>query len=236
MPRRVPPDTLAQMVAYYRARAAEYDEWFERRGRYDHGPEENARWFAEAGEVFAALESLDFSGDVLELAPGTGLWTQRLVRTARSVAVVDAAPEMIAHNRARVASARVRYLQADLFDWRPDRVYDAVCFAFWVSHVPLEDLDGFLRMVATAVQPGGAVFFVDGRREPLSTAKDHVLPDQDQQVMVRRLNDGRAFRIVKNFYDPGWLADRCRRAGLQMVVRETASYFLYATGTRATAS
>jgi len=232
MLRRVPADTLAQMVAYYRARAAEYDEWFERRGRYDHGPKENARWFAEADQAIAALDSLDFSGDVLELAPGTGIWTKRLVRTARSVTAVDAAPEMIAVNQARVASPRVRYVQADLFAWQPDRVYDAACFAFWISHVPLEQLDGFLTMVATAVRPGGHVFFVDGRREPLSTAADHVLPDQDQQVMVRRLNDGRAFPIVKNFYDPGGLADRCQRAGLRMVVRETATYFLYAIGTR----
>ncbi len=28
---------LEEQKAYYRARAAEYDEWFYREGRYDHG-------------------------------------------------------------------------------------------------------------------------------------------------------------------------------------------------------
>jgi len=39
--------TLADQRAYYAARAAEYDEWFNRQGRYDYGPDLNARWWAE---------------------------------------------------------------------------------------------------------------------------------------------------------------------------------------------
>ncbi len=43
----VAPDVLTDMVDYYQARAAEYDEWWYRQGRYDHGAEQNGRWFAE---------------------------------------------------------------------------------------------------------------------------------------------------------------------------------------------
>src|SRR6266508_6846961 len=56
----------------------EYDEWWQRRGRYDRGSEENARWFSERTEVLTAFDRLDLRGDVLELAPGTGIWTERL--------------------------------------------------------------------------------------------------------------------------------------------------------------
>jgi hypothetical protein len=75
------------------------------------------------------------------------------------------------------------------------------------------------------LRPGGKVFFVDSRREPTSTAADHQLPEPGHQVMTRKLNDGRDFEIVKNFYDPGKLISRCIRAGLEMTVRETATYF-----------
>jgi hypothetical protein len=44
--------TLQEMKTYYRERAPEYDEWFYRQGRYNHGPEANACWFAEVDEVF----------------------------------------------------------------------------------------------------------------------------------------------------------------------------------------
>ncbi len=228
----VPEQVLAEMMAYYRARAKEYDEWFYRHGRYDRGPEVNVCWFAEADEVFAALDALKIEGDVLELACGTGIWTERLVRTARSVTAVDASPEMLAINRAKVASDRVSYLQADLFDWRPARTYDAICFAFWLSHVPVERLDAFLNVVAGALRPGGSLFFVDNRREPISTAIDHQLPEAGSQLMTRRLNDGRTFEIVKNFYEPADLAARFVAAGLDVTVRETATYFLYGYGTR----
>jgi hypothetical protein len=42
---------LHAQLAYYRARAAEYDEWFFRTGRYDRGPEHQAAWFAEVALV-----------------------------------------------------------------------------------------------------------------------------------------------------------------------------------------
>lgn len=228
----VPASTLEEQVAYYRARAAEYDEWFERRGRFDRGPVANARWRAEVAEVVAALDALAPGGDVLELAPGTGIWTAHLLRHARSVTAVDASAEMIALNRAKVASDRVAYLQADLFAWRPARRYDAVCFGFWLSHVPTERLDAFLTTVAAALAPGGKVFFVDSRREPTSTAVDHQLPEAGVQIMTRRLNDGRAFQIVKNFHEPAALAARCAAAGLAVTIRETATYFIYGYGAR----
>src|ERR1700712_490185 len=45
------PAILAEQVAYYRKRAGEYDEWWFRTGRYDHGAELNAAWHADCAEV-----------------------------------------------------------------------------------------------------------------------------------------------------------------------------------------
>jgi hypothetical protein len=39
-------ELLEGQLAYYRARADEYDDWFLRRGRHDRGPEWNRRWFS----------------------------------------------------------------------------------------------------------------------------------------------------------------------------------------------
>jgi demethylmenaquinone methyltransferase/2-methoxy-6-polyprenyl-1,4-benzoquinol methylase len=83
-------NVLAEQVAYCRARAPEYDEWFERRGAFDMGPEENQRWHEEVAMIEARLGSFDPRGSVLELACGTGLWTDRLAQTATSIVAVDA--------------------------------------------------------------------------------------------------------------------------------------------------
>lgn len=228
----VSPEILQEMKVYYQERAREYDQWFYRQGRFDQGQEHTARWFAEVREVEQALEASNLVGDVLELAPGTGIWTQRLVRTATTVTAVDASPEMIEVNRAKVGDARVSYELGDLFSWRPARLYDAIFFGFWLSHVPRERLDAFLSSVAAMLRPGGKIFFVDSRRETTSTAIDHELPAEENQTMLRKLNDGRTFEIVKIFYDPADLATHCKQAGFEIDVRETATYFLYASGTR----
>ena len=228
----VSAQTLQEMKMYYQERAHEYDEWFYRQGHYSQGAEMDARWFVEADEVFAAFDTLHLTGDILELAPGTGIWTERLVRTATTITAVDASAEMIEINHAKVSSERVSYLQADLFTWRPERTYDGVLFAFWISHVPLERLDDFLRLVASMLRSGSKVFFVDGQRTPGGSFAHNQPPAQDSQLTKRTLNDGRTFEIVKNYYDPIDLAARCTQAGFDITLRETVTYFLYGYGTR----
>ena len=228
----VSAQTLQEMRTYYQERAREYDEWFYRQGHYSQGAEMDARWFAEADEAFVVLDTLHLTGNVLELAAGTGIWTERLVRTASTITAVDASLETIEINRAKVASAKVSYVQADLFSWLPERAYDAVCFGFWISHVPLERLDDFLSSVVAMLRPGGKVFFIDGRRTPDGSFAHDQPPAQNSQLTTRILNDGRTFEIVKNYYDPVDLAARCTQAGFDITVRETATYFLYGYGTR----
>ena len=50
--------------------------------------------------------------------------------------------------------------------------------------------------------------------------------------MRRKLNDGREFEIVKNFYEPVTLASRFAAVGLDVTVCETQSYFIYGYGVR----
>jgi ubiquinone/menaquinone biosynthesis C-methylase UbiE len=228
------PGVVDEQVAYYRARAAEYDEWWNRRGRYDRGHEATRQWFAERERITDALARLEIHGDVLELACGTGIWTEQLVERARSVTAVDASPEMLDLNRDRLglAAARATYILADIFTWRPDRQFDGVLFCFWLSHVPRELIGSFLEMVAGALRPGGRIFFVDSKRERTSTASNHVLPPEGEEVMTRVLNDGSAYRVIKNFWLASELEQRCAAAGLSVGVHETPAYFIYGIGER----
>jgi 2-polyprenyl-3-methyl-5-hydroxy-6-metoxy-1,4-benzoquinol methylase len=223
---------LREQINYYRARAAEYDEWFYRKGRFDRGAELNQRWFAEVDSVVAALDALKFVGDILELAPGTGIWTERLVKVATSITAVDASSEMVEINKSKVQSPKVNYVLADLFTWEPDRAYDGIFFGFWLSHVPEEQLSAFLAKTYRALRPGGKLFFVDSLRSETSTAVNHQLPEEGNQIMTRKLNDGREFQIIKNFYAPNVLMPKFAALGLDINVQETPNYFLYGAGTK----
>ena len=224
---------LAEQLEYYRARAYEYDKWWLREGRFDRGTEANARWFAEATQLERALARFDPRGDVLELACGTGLWTRRLVDYATHVTAVDAAPEVLAINRARVGDRLVTYVEADLFTWTPaGGAYDVCVFTFWLSHVPEDRFAPFWERVAGALRPGGRVFFIDSARTEASTAADHRLPDAGKATMTRRLDDGREFQIVKRFYEPERLTRTLAELGWECRVETTGEFFIHGTANR----
>ncbi len=224
-------DTLLQeQIAYYRARAGEYDQWFLRQGRYDHGPELNRQWFDEAGVMAEALAVFAPTGRVLELACGTGLWTQHLAHTASSLTAVDSSPEVIALNQERVGRSDIEYIQADIFAWQPAAQYDLVFFSFWLSHVPPKRFASFWEMVRSALAPGGRVFFIDSLYSESSTANNHQLAGETATTLSRKLNDGREFRIVKVFYQPETLAAKLAGLGWQITAQATPSYFLYGSG------
>jgi demethylmenaquinone methyltransferase/2-methoxy-6-polyprenyl-1,4-benzoquinol methylase len=156
-------EVLNQQRVCYRGRAPEYDEWWQRRGRYDRGVEDAREWHRQVASVDAALRSFGVKGDVLEFAGGTGWWIERLARTADRLTVVDAAPEALGLNRQRVGREDVSYVIADLFDWRPERSYDVVFFSFWLSHVPRRRFSSFWGLVRASLRSTGRVFFIDNR-------------------------------------------------------------------------
>lgn len=226
---------LREQVAYYRARASEYDRWFLREGRYDRGSEHRAAWFAEVAEVEAALhaalgEAALGEKEVLELACGTGLWTRHLARDNTRVVAIDASPEAIAINRERLRSDKVDYRVADIFSWMSSETFDVVFFSFWLSHVPAARFSDFWALVRKAVKPHGQAFFVDSLLQQASTARDHG-PLDDSGIDRRRLDDGREFEIVKVFYTPAELERRLREAGWRGWVRSSGQFFLYGSVT-----
>lgn len=241
---------IEEQKAYYQARAQEYDEWFYRRGRYDHGPEHTQQWEHEAAEVRRALAEANLTGQVLDIAAGTGIWTQELLKTADHITALDSSEEMFELNRRRVQSDKVTYTLTDLFYWQPVMTYDAVFMGFWLSHVPPALLYDFIGTVAGALKPRGKLFFVDSLPTPSSTAQDMVdsvvkdlaqreasppLSQSDYANITRRLNDGREFQVVKVYYLPVDLAERFKAYDLSVTVKQTDHFFLYGWGTKLTA-
>jgi SAM-dependent methyltransferase len=225
---------LREQLDYYRQRAAEYDQWWLRQGRYDRGPVLNAQWFAEASKVRSALVAFRPQGRILELACGTGLWTEQLLPFADELTAIDGSREMLAINAGRLGSSLVRYIEADLFDWRPaaEERFDTIFFGFWLSHVPPEKFAEFWNLVDSCLAPGGRIFFVDSRYQETSTAVDHILPERSATVLQRRLNDGREYQVFKIFYDRNELTQYLAYLGWSCEIEETSNYFIYGSGCR----
>ena len=207
---------LGEQAAYYQASAGEY---------WDH-----YRDVPGGAELIEALDAFRPAGSVLELACGRGAWTSRLLRHAADVTAVDASPQMLAIAAARSGSHRVRFIQADLFAWEPDRRYDVVFFGFWLSHVPPGRFEPFWAVVADCLKPQGRVFFADDAyRTP-----DELVEGPSSPVIRRQLNDGTPYRLVKVPHQPASLQEQLKRIGWSITVTPTSGPlpFYWGAGSR----
>ncbi|MGW5353137.1 class I SAM-dependent methyltransferase [Streptomyces sp. NPDC004031] len=181
-------------------------------------------------EPAVALDAFRPTGRVLELACGPGTWTPRLLRHADDVTAVDASPEMLALAAGRVPDgAPVRFVEADLFTWEPDRRYDVVFMGCWLSHVPDGRFESFWSLVAAALAPRGRVFFVDDHHR----TPEELVEGPASSTVERRTPDGTAYRIVKVPHEPAELEARLRGLGWDITVTPTAGPFFWGAGHRA---
>jgi SAM-dependent methyltransferase len=177
----------------------------------------------------ALVDEFALTGDVLELACGNGRFTRELVRHARTLTAVDGSPRMLERNRREVDDSKVSYVNADIFDWQPERRYDAVFFGFWLSHVPPVSFDQFWALVRSSLRPGGRLAFVD--EDDRGTVNDDIHLVENVPVAPRTLRDGQRFDVVKVYWDPTELQDRLSSLGWQVAVRRVGETFLYGSGT-----
>jgi len=227
-----PPVTSDQMVAYYEARATEYDDWYLRRGRYEHGPIHDAAWNAELDAAGRWLDSLPISGRIVELAAGTGWWSP-LLASKGELWMYDAAQAPLARARERLVAHRLRAHLHVRDAWAaPDGApADALFAGFWLSHIERDRTAAFLDLVGRWLAPGGRIAIIDSLPDPRSGAIDHEPAADDRSV--RRLSDGREFTIVKVHRTVEEVAAALTAAGFRGVeVTTTGRFFVLATAIR----
>ena len=219
-----------EMRAYYAARAGEYDDWYLRRGRYSHGPIHDAAWNAELDTAGRWLDELPLRGNLVELAAGTGWWSPLLAGKGE-LSLYDAAETTLDRARERLVAHRLRAHIHVRDAWaEPDRQVDGLFAGFWLSHVPRPRIDEFLALARRWLLPGGTFAFIDSLPDPQSGAVDNPPPRGD--IAVRKLADGREFRVVKAFHTPDELRAALRRTGFaDAEVTTTGRFFLLGRAT-----
>jgi demethylmenaquinone methyltransferase/2-methoxy-6-polyprenyl-1,4-benzoquinol methylase len=177
------------MQAYYAARAPYYDAVYLK-------PERQA----DIAFLSSHLPSRLAGRHVLEVACGTGYWTQFIAPAASSVVATDATAEPLEFARLRPHAGKVRFVQADAYAL-PEGLgrFDGAFAGLWFSHVPIESRAVFLDALHARLMPGARVVFVDN-----SEVQCRELPIADRDAVGntyqwRELRDGTRHRVLKNF-------------------------------------
>jgi ubiquinone/menaquinone biosynthesis C-methylase UbiE len=248
-PRPADPKLLEGQKQYYRERAPEYDDWWYRRGRYDLGTEHTAIWESDKDVLKQRLDSFLPAQSLLELAAGTGTWTEFLAMGAAQLTVVDSSAEVLEMNRAKTAMletpAAVEFVEADIFALDLGRTFEAIFFSFWLSHVPANRFEEFWSMVDRHLAPGGRVCIFDsahpvsvheaqgdGSNDVHVVASGEDIEELTAGTATRTLSDGREFEIVKRYWHPTELDNQLYDLGWAVEVAKTSRFFLHAVVTR----
>jgi demethylmenaquinone methyltransferase/2-methoxy-6-polyprenyl-1,4-benzoquinol methylase len=197
-------DVLASQANYYQRRAGEYDVTA-------YGDVQAAR-----PRIARIVSELAPGGRVLEIACGTGLWTEALARLARTVRAIDAAPDAVTIARDRVSADNVTFEVADVFTWSTADRFDVVFFSAWLSHVPGSRFAQFWELLRGLLTDNGRVLFIDEHVD--ERAKERYVPGEDE-IVERTLEDGTGYRIVKNFIDPEPMRHRLHGLGWDCAIR-----------------
>ena len=177
------------MQDYYAARAPEYDRIYLK-------PERQA----DLQEIRQWLPAVFRGKSILEVACGTGYWTQYLAAVAERVMALDASPETLQIARTRPGTGNVEFVVGDAYELAPAVPAFASAFAgFWFSHIPKTRVREFLEGLHAVLMPGAKVVFLDNRFVAGSSTPVSERDHEGNTYQMRQLGDGSRHRVLKNF-------------------------------------
>ena len=214
---------MGSLEAYYAQRAAEYERIYAKPERQH-----------DLAAMRARISTLFAGRRVLEIACGTGYWTQVMASAAASITAIDAADETLDIARSkRYPPGKVEFRRGNAYEL-PDfgRTHDAAFAGFWWSHVPLDRLEAFLDGLVRAVAPGAIVAFLDNRYVEGSSTPISRRDGEGNTYQQRALDDGSRHEVLKNFPTGEELRRKAAARGDQVVVEEFQYYWVLSFRTR----
>jgi ubiquinone/menaquinone biosynthesis C-methylase UbiE len=186
------PDTHA----YYEARAAEYDEWYEGLGSFAAPGRERPGWADEVRTLVAIVAALP-PARTLDVACGTGFLTRHL----RGLAVgLDQSPAMVAVAQSRLPDGVALVGDALALPFA-DAAFDRVLTGHFYGHLVPDERTAFL---AEARRVAPELVIIDS-----APRADRPTEGWDE----RTLNDGSTHRVFKRFLTAAELLEELGEAG-----------------------
>ena len=182
--------TTPQLEKYYAKRASEYEQIYEKAERQDE-----LEWLrGRVPQVFTGRA-------VLEVACGTGYWTQFIARAAKKVYACDINDAVLEIAREKpIAPGKVEFFKADAVTLENAPAgCDAAFAGFWWSHVKKSGIERFVASLATRLAPGALVAILDNRYVEASSTAISRRDAEGNTYQKRKILTGEEYEVLKNF-------------------------------------
>ncbi|MBX5328665.1 MAG: class I SAM-dependent methyltransferase [Candidatus Bathyarchaeota archaeon] len=180
------------MEKYYRRRAEEYEEIYHR--------DDPVR--REELQILASVLRKTLKGrKVLEIACGTGYWTQILSKTAHSIVAIDFAQEMLEIAKRKHYECPVSFCKEDAYALAfKESAFNGGLANFWFSHIPKSKIDRFMQGFHRILQSGSKVFIADNVYVPGVGGTLVLRKGEEDTYKLRKLKNGSEHLILKNYF------------------------------------
>ena len=206
-----------KMQDYYARRASEYERIYDKPER-----QSELAWLRERiPDVFSGRT-------VLEVACGTGYWTQYIARKARHVHACDINDSVLEIAREKpIAPGRATFFKADAVTLQGVPTdCDAAFAGFWWSHVKKSELALFVKELSLKLQPGARVAILDNSYAEGSSTPISRRDNEGNTYQMRKLANGEEFEIMKNFPTHAELADLVRPVAREAHMEDLTYYWM----------
>ncbi len=182
----------ARLIDYYAKRAKEYEQIYEKPERQNDL------------EILRNLFRTTLTGkNVLEIACGTGYWTQVVAQAAKAITATDVNEEVLQIARTKTYACEVSFQRVDAFDLNPAPLNDftAGLAVAWWSHLQKSQIQNFLLHFHRLFPSGSLLVFMDNRFVPGSSTPISRTDHKGNTYQTRKLENGSEYEILKNFPD-----------------------------------
>lgn len=159
---------------------------------------ERAQDLARVRERIAALVQ---GQTVLELACGTGYWTEVIAGGAERVLATDVLDEMIERaQRRRLPEGKVTFRRVDGLDLPDDLgTFSCVFIGFWWSHLKRDEQDALLGQLRARLGPNVTLVLLDDAYVEGSSTTVARTDAQGNTYEIVTSPDGERFELPKNY-------------------------------------
>jgi demethylmenaquinone methyltransferase/2-methoxy-6-polyprenyl-1,4-benzoquinol methylase len=186
---------IEEMIRYYEAHAPWHDECL------SYESIESTEALLEP--VIRSLETTIAGKHILEIACGTGNWTQVLAKRALSVTAIDSSPKALEIAEEKLADhTNVVLSQCDAYDLSEIKgSFDVLFASDWWSHMPIGALPFFLETAIGKLKADSKAVFLDMFSREHFEKEPCYYDSDNNRVSRRRVPDGSEYDVVKNFPD-----------------------------------
>ena len=205
------------LETYYARRASEYERIYDKPER-----QEELAWLRER------VPQLFRGRTVLEVACGTGYWTQYIATAAKRVYACDINEPVLDIAREKpIPPGKASFFKADAvaLDGIPSGC-NAAFAGFWWSHVKKSELALFVKNLSLRLEPGAVVAILDNSFAAGSSTPISRTDSAGNTYPMRKLASGDEYEVLKNFPSALELTEAVRGVAREAHLESLTYYWL----------